>query len=177
MKRSWLVFVAVIALGGLAGVAIAGRPTPVDTLVISPPSSTVVTTSTAVATTTTAAPATSAPTTSSVASSTTSTTSPPLDPAEVRVLVANGSDRPGIASATAALLIDLGYPQASAVDALDPADATVVYFQPGFGAEAAAVAVALDLTADRIAPLTAEPVTPDDGLGDVIVVLGADSLG
>ena len=177
MKRSWLVLVAVIALGGLAGIAIAGRPTPVDTVVINPPSSVdVTTTSTAAAPTTTVAPASTISVTSTIASST-STTQPPLDPANVRLLVANGSNRPGIARSTADVLIEQGYLKALAVDALDPTDTTAVYFRDGFEAAAAAVAADLNLTLDRVDTLPAQAVTDDDTLGDVLVVIGADYLG
>ena len=175
MKRSWLVLVAVIALGGLAGIAIAGRPTPVDTVVINPPSSVDVTTTSTAATPTTVAPASTLVTSTTAAS--TSTTQPPLDPANLRLLVANGSNRSGIARSTAEVLIELGYLKASAVDALDPTDTTAVYFRDGFEAAAAAVAADLNLTPDRVDTLPAQAVTDDDTLGDVLVVIGADYQG
>lgn len=177
MKRSWLVLVAVIALGSLAGIAIAGRPTPVDTVVINPPSSVdATTTSTPAAPSTTVAPASTISVTSTIAPST-STTQPPLDPANLRLLVANGSNRPGIAGSTADLLIELGYLKVSAVDALDPTDTTTVYFRDGFKTVATVVAADLNLAPDRIATLPAQAVTDDDTLGDVLVVIGADYLG
>jgi hypothetical protein len=61
--------------------------------------------------------------------------------------------------------------------------ATILYFRPGFDDEAAVVAADLGIPGALRAPLPtgnpttpATPVTPDDSLGDIIVVLGPDAL-
>ncbi len=46
MKRTWVVLPAVALLSVLAGVAIAGRPYPVDTTVVAPPTVVAATTTT-----------------------------------------------------------------------------------------------------------------------------------
>lgn len=178
MKRSWLVLVTLVIVGGLAGIAIAGRPTTVDTTVISPQSTLESTSSAAPATTElpTTTTAVSLTTIGSAVASTTTTTQP-LDRSTVRVLVANAADRPGIARTTADLLLGLGYLKATAVNALGPQDATAVYVRPGFEVAAAAVAADLNLAPDRVQPMPEQDITDNDTLGDVIVVLGGDYAG
>lgn len=179
MKRSWLVLAALVVVGGLAGIAIAGRPTSIDTAVIRP-ATTVESTPTSPASTTSVVPSTtSAPAaaTTSTNTPTTSTTEPTVDRAALKLLVANGANRPGIASATADRLISLGYEGAQAVNALRTSDVTTVFMRPGFELAAAAVAADLNLTADRVQPLPAEAITDRDSDGHVIVVIGGDYAG
>lgn len=104
---------------------------------------------------------------------TTSTTAVVHTPAEVRVLVLNGSGLSGVAGTASQSLAAAGYVT------LDPDNATatpttVVYFVPGFDADAAAAATVLGIPATAVQPLpTPPPVNPADA--NVIVVLGADS--
>ncbi|MBM3674272.1 MAG: LytR family transcriptional regulator [Actinobacteria bacterium] len=81
-------------------------------------------------------------TTTTGASSTTSTTTAAKPPAQVSLLVLNGSGRSGAATALTNTLKAKGYPT------LTPADApartgTVVYFKPGSDRECATVATAV----------------------------------
>ena len=175
MKRSWLALLTITVLGLLAGVAIAGRPTTVDSTVIpaattttgAVPTTVAATTTTVSATTTSTRPAT----TVAAASSTTST--PAVDRTSFRVVAANGTNTSGLAGRTADRLLTLGYTQVTPSDTLDAAAVTTIYYQPGFAAAAALVAADLQLAPTATAELTA-PVSQADGDGDVIAVLGDD---
>ena len=168
MRKSWPFALAVIAVGGLAGVAIAGRPEPADTFVLDPnitvpidaistsQANTTTTaaraTTTTIATTTTtaaaAATATSTTTTTATAPTTTSTTTEaattttitgPLPRDQVRLVLANGDGRFKLASITADRIRPLGYTIVLG-DPLKPVSATIIYYRPGFDDEADIVA-------------------------------------
>jgi LytR cell envelope-related transcriptional attenuator len=205
MRKSWPLALAVIAVGGLAGVAIAGRPVPADQFVLDPgitveiadsttTSTTlrpVATTSEPVATTTTKDTTTTAASTTSVAApaststiaatttatATTTTSAGPLPRNQVRLVLANGDGRFRLASATADRIAPLGY-ITDLGDAVEPVGATVVYYRPGFDDEAAIVATDIGVPNALIAPLppnAAQAVTDSDDRGDVIVLLGPDA--
>jgi hypothetical protein len=143
MRKSWPFALAVIIVGGLAGVAIAGRPVPNDPFVLDPSltiadstsTSTVASTTSTVesmitttiaATTSVRAPTsiapTSAPTTTTAA---TTTTSGALQRDQVRLVLANGDGRFRLASVTADRIRSLGY-VIDLGDSLSPVDATVI---------------------------------------------------
>ena len=198
MRKSWPFVIAVIVVGGLAGVAIAGRPKPADTFVLdpnqtvvtepptstSPPTSTTVaeaattttaeaTTTTVVAETTTVAPSTTeVPTTT--AQPTTTVIAGPLPRDQVRLVIANGDGRFRLASITADRMRPLGY-IVNVGDVPTLVDATIIYYRPGFDDEAAIVAVDDEVPDAILAPLPDKPVTNADSQGDVILVLGPDA--
>jgi LytR cell envelope-related transcriptional attenuator len=205
MRKSWPFAVAVIAVGGLAGVAIAGRPVPSDPFVLDPsitapipdptpstlfPSTTTEpkeTTTTVEATTTTAAStttsvATSAPTTTVVATTTTApatttTIGGAVPRNQVRLVLANGDGRFRLASVTAERIEPLGY-ITDLGDVINTVAATIVYYRPGFDEEAEIVAKDLGVPNAVIAALptnASQAVTNSDDRGDVIVVLGPDA--
>jgi len=198
MRKSWPFAVAVIVIGGLAGVAIAGRPEPADTFVLDPSAAAateplatvpVLTTTTTIAvtttstvapttTTSTAATTTEAPTTTaaptSVAPPTTTVIVGPLPRDQVRVVVANGDGRFRLASVTAERLRPLGY-LVNVGNAPQNVDATIIYYRPGFDDEAAVLAVDDDVPDADLEPLPDKAVTDSDAAGDVILVLGPDA--
>ncbi|HEY5424070.1 MAG TPA: LytR C-terminal domain-containing protein [Ilumatobacteraceae bacterium] len=203
MRRSWPFALAVIAVGAVAGVAIAGRPTPSDefvldpsvTVAVEPPTSTTVpadtttsaapaTSTTEVTTTTAAATTTLAPTTvasteapTTTAAATTTIIPGPLPRDQVRLVLANGDGRFRLASTTADRIRPLGY-VIDLGDAINPVDATVIYYRPGFDDEAAFAAVDIGVPDALILPFptnASQPITTSDGNGDVIVVLGPDA--
>jgi hypothetical protein len=147
----------------------------VDIVVTAPPDSVDIPT-------TTAAPsATVAPTTTTVAATTTTavttTTAPAdqtLDPSQVRLVLANGDGRFNLVGRNAERLNAAGYTQIDQEDAAH-VPATVLYYRPGFEDEAAWVAAALTIPDALLQPLTDVPITPNDALGDIIVVLGPDA--
>ena len=203
MRRSWPFALAVIAVGAVAGVAIAGRPTPSDEFVLDPSvtvavgpssSSTVpadtttsaapVTSTIEVTTTTAEATTTAAPTTVASTEAPTTTAAPtttiipgPLPRDQVRLVLANGDGRFRLASTTADRIRPLGY-VIDLGDAISPVDGTVIYYRPGFDDEAAFAAVDIGVPDALILPFPtnpSQPITTSDDNGDVIVVLGPDA--
>jgi hypothetical protein len=165
MRKSWPFALAVIVVGGLAGVAIAGRPVPADTFVLDPsitvpaPDSTPTTllpattttrpapptTTTTIASTTTipasTTSVTAAASTTTVAASTTTvaatttTLAGPLPRNQVRLVLANGDGRFRLASVTAERIAPLGY-IVDLGDSVETVTATTIYYRPGFADEA-----------------------------------------
>lgn len=133
-----------------------------------PPGSSLATDGGARATTTTVAPDEAQPT----------TTLPPVrPPAEVKVIVSNGSSVNGAAGAVSDKLKPAGYNLLAAVNATVKVQSPVVYFTPGFDREAAAVAAALGLDASVVTkPMPAQPPVPDLQSANVLVVVD-DALG
>jgi hypothetical protein len=105
---------------------------------------------------------------------TSSTTAAPRPPAEVKVLVANGSETTGAAGSTSEALAALGYVTGNPTNANDLVQQTVVFFEPGYQAEAEVLAEALGLETSAAQPIpTPAPVT-DMQLSNVLVVVGPD---
>lgn len=104
---------------------------------------------------------------------TTPTTEAARPPAEVKVLVANGSGVNGAAGGTTDALGALGYVTATPANA-ERVPETVVYYTTGFEAEAAALAAAIGAPAEAVTPMP--PVAPVDDLqlANVLVHLGPD---
>jgi len=122
-------------------------------------------------------------TTSTVKRTETSTTAPavpqPHDPATVKVLVLNASGKSGVAKAGADQLKAANY------TTLDPANAatskaiatSVVYFTPGYDADAQQIAAKLGLSPSAVQPL---PSPPPPEIGDprdanIVVLIGTDA--
>jgi hypothetical protein len=109
---------------------------------------------------------------------TTTTTVAVRPPAEVPTIVLNDSGVAGAAGNYSDLLASLGYqltnPDGANAEIDGDAAATVVYFAPGFEAEAAAVVTAIGAP-DTVVP-AALPATPPGPIAgaSVVVVIGTD---
>jgi hypothetical protein len=168
------------ALGGLAGVAIAGLPSEADPFVLNP--------ATVQTTTSSISPPVVLPTTVATTPDTTlsptlpATTSPSISSDEalvrerddVRVVVVNAARVPGLASRRAAELGALGYTQVASADGLQTAGVSVVLYRPGFESEARRLAIELGLAESQIGPLGDTPQSLLDDDGDLLAVLGQD---
>ena len=195
VRRVWPFLLILCVVGVAAGVSISGRPvasdpfrvnagaittpvvstdpvstdpaptTPAPTTVVVEPTSSPSTTST---TTTTSPPATLRPTTSPT------TTVPARDRALVRVVVANGSARAGVARELAAAIRPLGYESMFATTATATRSVTTVYYREGFAPEARQLAADLGVPDAVIEPLADRELSNNDVAGDVIAVLGVD---
>lgn len=104
-------------------------------------------------------------------SSTTSTTTaaPVKPPAQVSVLVLNGSGRPGAASAQTNALKAKGYQTGTAADA-PQRTGNIVYFKPGFDRECTAVAATID-GAPKVEAMPTPPPTGSEN-SSCVVILG-----
>jgi hypothetical protein len=116
-------------------------------------------------------PTTVAPGSGTVAATTTTIAVKP--PAEVKVLVANGTAIRGLGGKTSDALKALGYNVLSPTDSTKALETSSIQYDTGFEAEAKAVATTLGLPVTAVVPLNSPPV--DDSRGaNVIVLLGAD---
>jgi hypothetical protein len=107
-------------------------------------------------------------------SSTTSTTAAPRAPAEVKVLVANGSDVDGAAGAQTDALEALGYVTADPTNTPEKVTATLIYFTVGYEAEAEALAEALGVDPTTVEPLPTPAPVGDLQLSNLLVIVGPD---
>lgn len=111
-------------------------------------------------------------TTAASVESTTTTTAQAKPPAEVAVMVANGSGKAGVAGSTASKLKSAGYTKVDTVNA-NVVSKSSVYFAPGAEGDAAAVAKALGIDAAAVAALPSPPPADPKG-ATVLVVIGPD---
>ena len=118
---------------------------------------------------------------------TTTTTVPPIVthlPGEVKVAVANGTGERGRASRTTGVLNAGGYVTAAKNTEQDRVSESVIYYRPGYGDDAKAVASALGAPADVLTPapstimtLIRNPGTPLDlETFNIFVVVGTDNV-
>ena len=118
---------------------------------------------------------------------TTTTTVPPVvthRPGEVKVAVANGTGEKGRAGRTAGVLNADGYVTAAKNTEQDRVSESVIYYRPGYGDDAKAVASALGAPADLLTPapstimtLIRNPETPQDLENfNIFVVVGTDNV-
>jgi hypothetical protein len=119
------------------------------------------------------------PTTQRGTSTTTSSVPPQAhNPAEVRVLVLNGSGKTGVASGASEQLRALNYTLLDAGNAQGAAlNASIVYFVAGYEVDAQTIAAKLGLPASAAQPL---PTPVPESVADpkdatVIVVIGTDA--
>lgn len=102
----------------------------------------------------------------------TTTTTAARTPADVTVLVANGTSKAGVAGTNAQRLKTAGYTKVDTTNASSTTK-TVVYYASGAEADARAVATALGLDPSVVAAMPATP--PVDLAGaTVLVVVGSD---
>ncbi len=130
------------------------------------------------------ATATTAPTTT--AAPTTITTLPPseaLPPAEVSVLVANGTGEKGVAGAVSNKVNARGYIALDAANAAAPTAESVIFYRDGYDGNAVDIAGIVGTTPDLIQPAPTDGTIGvaqnaiDDGRLDsanVIIILGSD---
>lgn len=115
------------------------------------------------------------------ATTTTSTTTPgaddpaalpdPRPPAEVKVLVANGSGVNGAASRWSEQLQARGYNVLSATDTREPATAPAIFYAEGFQAEANVLAGELGLPSSAVQPVPTPSPVDDTREANLLVVL------
>ena len=132
-------------------------------------------------------PAVEEQSTMTTTTTTTTTTVPPVVthlPGEVKVAVANGTGERNRASRTAGVLNAGGYVTAPKNTEQARVSESVIYYRPGYGDDAKAVASALGAPADILTPapstimtLIRNPETPQDlETFNIFVVVGGDNV-
>ncbi|MYB86686.1 MAG: LytR family transcriptional regulator [Acidimicrobiaceae bacterium] len=126
-------------------------------------------------------------TTSTTTTTTTTTTAPPVithPPGEVKVAVMNGTGARGRAGRTADTLNATGFVTAAKNTQQDRVEASVIYYRPGYGDDAKAVASVLGAPPDIITPapgtimtLIRNPESPADlEEFNIFAVVGTDNV-
>ncbi|MHB1446492.1 MAG: LytR C-terminal domain-containing protein, partial [Acidimicrobiales bacterium] len=91
----------------------------------------------------------------------------------VRVVGANGTSTSGAAGKLASKLRAGGYDTLAPTNTTSPANASAVYYAPGYQGDADAVASASGLTSSAVQPVSSSvPVAV--GSADVVVIIGPD---
>ena len=121
-------------------------------------------------------PTTTVPTTAATGghSKSTTTTSAPLDRADVKVLVANGSSVNGAANSYTSLLSHQGWGTLTAVTATAKVPTSTVYYAANQQVAAADIASTLALVPAAVQPLTAAVPVPGTAGAAVVVLIGTD---
>jgi hypothetical protein len=101
------------------------------------------------------------------------TTTEAVDPATVKIYVANASGKAGAAGKVSTVLAGKQYP-APAVGNAATAATTMVYYTPGAAPQAQLVASSLDLPSSSVAPMPAPAPVSNLGTATVLVVIGTD---
>jgi hypothetical protein len=100
------------------------------------------------------------------------TTIPLRTPQSIKVLVANGTSSGGLASRISSALHAKGYDTLTPVDSTVHPAATIVYFKPGYGSDAAALAGKLNLAASAVQPIAQPPPVSNLSTAQILVVVG-----
>lgn len=124
---------------------------------------------------TTTAPLGSTTTTPDNTTSTTKASTSSHKPADVKVLVLNGSGLAGVAKTHSTTIGNKGYKMGSPTNATATAATTAVFYAPGYQADAEAVAAILGKSTSVVAPMPATAPGPGAAASDVVVVLGKDT--
>ncbi len=111
-------------------------------------------------------------TTSTLAGHATTTTEA-VDPATVKIYVANASGKAGAATKVSTVLAGKQYPTPAVGNAATAAT-TMVYYLPGNAPQAQLVASSLDLPASSVAPMPSPAPVTSLGSATVLVVIGTD---
>jgi hypothetical protein len=127
---------------------------------------------------TTAPPVTSSPggigDTTTTVRTTTTTPATLRAPENVKVLVANGTATSGLAGRITETLHAKGYNTLTATDASTKPAASIVYFQPGYGPDAASLASKLGLLPSAVSAMATPPPVANLAGAQILVVAGAD---
>jgi LytR cell envelope-related transcriptional attenuator len=106
--------------------------------------------------------------------STTSTSVALRAPEAVKVLVANGTSTAGLAGRVTSTLHAKGYNTLTATDASTKPTSSIVYFEPGYGPDAAALAAKIDLPTTAVLPIQSPPPVANLSGAQILVVAGPD---
>jgi hypothetical protein len=105
-------------------------------------------------------------------------TTPPTtglrQPQDIKVLVANGTSTPGLAARISATIHAKGYVTLAGTNATQKPGSTVIYFEPSYSGDAAALAAKLNLPATAVQAMPQPPPVPALNGANIVVVAGPD---
>jgi hypothetical protein len=107
-------------------------------------------------------------------SSPTSATSQVRAPQDIKVLVANGTTTAGLAGRISNLVHTKGYITLASTNSTQKPAGTVIYFQPSYSADAAALAAKFNLPATAVQAMPSPPPVANLNGANILVVVGPD---
>jgi hypothetical protein len=121
--------------------------------------------------TTTVKPGTGTATTRPTATTNTSTVRAPQD---IKALVANGTATPGLAGKVSNVVHAKGYNTLASTNSTQKPAASIIYFQPSYSADAAALAGKLNLPASAVLAMPQPPPVANLNGANILIVVGPD---
>jgi hypothetical protein len=115
-------------------------------------------------------------TTATTAGRTTSTpaTTGLRQPQDIKVLVANGTSTPGLAGKISNLVHSKGYVTLASTNSTQKPTSSIVYFQPSYSGDAAALAAKLNLPATAVQAMPQPPPVANLNGANILLVVGPD---
>jgi hypothetical protein len=95
-------------------------------------------------------------------------------PQDIKVLVANGTTTAGLAGKVSNLLHTKGYNTLASTNSTQKPTSTIVYFQPSYSADAAALAGKLGLPPTAVQAMPSPPPVANLNGANILVVVGPD---
>lgn len=105
---------------------------------------------------------------------TTTSTTPQRAPQDIKVLVANGTSTAGLASRVSNIVHAKGYNTLASTNSTQRPAASIVYFQPSYGSDAAALAAKLSLPAAAVQAMPQPPPVSNLNSANILIVVGPD---
>ncbi|MDQ6614836.1 MAG: LytR C-terminal domain-containing protein [Actinomycetota bacterium] len=95
-------------------------------------------------------------------------------PQDIKVLVANGTTTPGLAGKISNTLHAKGYNTLASTNSTEKPAGTIVYFQPSYSADAAALAGKLNLPPSAVQAMPQPPPVQNLNGANILVIVGPD---
>jgi hypothetical protein len=98
----------------------------------------------------------------------------PRAPQDIKVLVANGTTTSGLAGRISNLVHAKGYVTLASTNSTQKPASTIVYFQPSYSADAAALAAKFNLPPTAVQAMPSPPPVPNLNGANILIVVGPD---
>jgi len=105
---------------------------------------------------------------------TTTSTAPQRAPQDIKVLVANGTSTPGLAGKVSNIVHAKGYNTLASTNSTQKPAASIVFFQPSYGNDAASLAAKLGLPAGAVQAMAQPPPVSNLNNANILIVVGPD---
>ncbi|MDQ1376479.1 MAG: hypothetical protein QOE15_652 [Acidimicrobiaceae bacterium] len=104
----------------------------------------------------------------------TTNTSTVRAPQDIKALVANGTATPGLAGKVSNVVHAKGYNTLASTNSTQKPAASIIYFQPSYSADAAALAGKLNLPASAVLAMPQPPPVANLNGANILIVVGPD---
>lgn len=104
----------------------------------------------------------------------TTSTAPQRAPQDIKVLVANGTSTPGLAGKISNIVHAKGYNTLASTNSTQKPAASIIYFQPSYSTDAAALAAKLSLPPTAVQATPQPPPVSNLNNANILIVVGPD---